>query len=315
MSDATTVVVLGGANIDIVGRPGGRLLPGDSTPGSVAISAGGVARNIAETIARLGGPVSLVAAIGNDAWGEVIDYACTAAGVDTAQLFVVDATTDSYLVLLDADGSLHAAVNDMRLVAGLDPTRLAARADRVDSATLLVVDANLPAESLRWIAGRTAGRPLLADAVSASKAPRLMPVLDGIDTLKLTTDEAGALAGDAAGHDAGDPANWQTTAGWFLERGVNRVVMTGGTRGLWYADGNDCGHLPAIPRLRTPTGIGNSSGAGDALLAGLAWSRLQGWSFDRSLRFAMACADVTLDAIGAVGSQLSLAAVEARLGA
>ena len=48
------IAVVGGANMDIGGFPSAALVPGDSNPGQVRMSVGGVGRNIAENAARLG---------------------------------------------------------------------------------------------------------------------------------------------------------------------------------------------------------------------------------------------------------------------
>ncbi|MEI8181049.1 PfkB family carbohydrate kinase, partial [Aestuariivirga sp.] len=63
------VIVIGGANVDIKGRSRGSFVAGTSNPGEVTVSAGGVGRNIAENLARLGISVSLVTALGQDANG------------------------------------------------------------------------------------------------------------------------------------------------------------------------------------------------------------------------------------------------------
>ncbi len=48
------VLVLGSSGMDIIGRPHKNLAPGSSSPGSLRIASGGVARNVAENLARLG---------------------------------------------------------------------------------------------------------------------------------------------------------------------------------------------------------------------------------------------------------------------
>ena len=58
------VVVIGGANMDICGTSHDNLLLGDSNPGKVRTSAGGVGRNIAENLARLGSDTRLMTAVG-----------------------------------------------------------------------------------------------------------------------------------------------------------------------------------------------------------------------------------------------------------
>ena len=58
--------IIGGANIDIIGRSDHSLIPFDSNIGKVVQSYGGVGRNIAENAARLGVKVHFVSIFGND---------------------------------------------------------------------------------------------------------------------------------------------------------------------------------------------------------------------------------------------------------
>jgi bifunctional ADP-heptose synthase (sugar kinase/adenylyltransferase) len=60
------VVVIGSSVMDLIGRPLSALHPGSSAPGLVRLSPGGVARNVAENLARLGVGVSLITAVGDD---------------------------------------------------------------------------------------------------------------------------------------------------------------------------------------------------------------------------------------------------------
>jgi pseudouridine kinase len=58
------VIVVGAANVDTKGRPGKALAPGTSNPSDLRISVGGVGRNIAESLARLGVHITLLSAVG-----------------------------------------------------------------------------------------------------------------------------------------------------------------------------------------------------------------------------------------------------------
>ena len=62
INESDYVVVIGGAGIDINGFPSGKLIQKSSNPGRVKLSLGGVGRNIAENLARLGLNVKLLSA-------------------------------------------------------------------------------------------------------------------------------------------------------------------------------------------------------------------------------------------------------------
>ena len=72
LSNTPFVAVIGGANIDIHGKSNDTLQERDSNPGQVHTSAGGVARNIAENLARLGVDCRLITAVGKDHHGQML---------------------------------------------------------------------------------------------------------------------------------------------------------------------------------------------------------------------------------------------------
>ncbi|MEA4820923.1 MAG: PfkB family carbohydrate kinase, partial [Erysipelotrichales bacterium] len=58
-----SIYVIGGANIDIQGTPFEKLKYKDSNPGIISYSFGGVARNVAENLARLGDNVNFISVL------------------------------------------------------------------------------------------------------------------------------------------------------------------------------------------------------------------------------------------------------------
>jgi pseudouridine kinase len=280
------VVVIGGCNVDIAGRAAAPARPGDSTPGSVRQSAGGVARNIAENLARLGHPVRLVSAIGRDAAGRWLRAQTAAAGVDVRGCAAIDgAATAQYLSLHGPDGTLLQAVNDMAVLDALTPGRLARERRHLQAAAAIVVDANLRADTLAWLLAQDLAAPVFADAVSAAKAPRLRPWLQRLHTLKLNRAEAQALGAPALRSAA---ARRRFVAG-LHGTGTGRVALSLGEGGLLLADADLQMERPAWPMAAR-----NATGAGDALMAGLVHAALAGWPLERAADFALGCAALTL---------------------
>lgn len=192
-------VVVGGANLDLVAASSAAMVPGTSNPGRLWAKAGGVGRNVAENIARLGSTVQLVAPVGNDAWGEVVRTATAAAGVGVTHLLPAEAT-GTYTALLDDRGELVTAVSDMRASDDLSPAALTPVAELLAGARLLVLDANLQPHTLQAAARLAPGVPVIVEPVSTPKAERLRPLLEaGVDWFALTPnlDEVRALTGIA----------------------------------------------------------------------------------------------------------------------
>ncbi len=98
------VVVVGGSNIDIQGQSRSVFLSGDSNPGSIRRTAGGVGRNIAENCVRLGLSVALVTAFGDDEGSAWLEDTCQKSGISTAESLRVPGPCAAYLCLLDSDG-------------------------------------------------------------------------------------------------------------------------------------------------------------------------------------------------------------------
>lgn len=284
------VLAVGGANMDIIVSASQALRSGDSTPGSVRSSPGGVARNVAENLARLGHAVRLISVVGDDAPGHALLAATRQAGVNVSGCLVLPgAASASYVAVHDPDGTLAVAVNDMQVLEQLTPASLAPQAQAVRDAALLVLDCNLSDAALGWLFAQRAAShepaPVFADAVSAPKCLRLRPWLAHIHTLKLNRLEAQALSGLAVN----SPAEIEAAARALHAQGVAQVIVSLGAQGLYFSSATQCGWQTA---LTVP--VLNTTGAGDALLAGFAHSHLRHTALPEAARFGAACAALTL---------------------
>jgi pseudouridine kinase len=285
---AEPVHVLGAVNHDVQARGNVSLQPGDSTPGAVLDSAGGVGRNLAENLARLGLLTRLAADVGADAIGEQLLAHTAAAGVDVqACRRLVDQRTARFVALLDPDGELRMSVNDMAIQQACDPGRVRDLMPWLAGAGTVLMDANLRADALEAVAqGLPNQVPLVADAVSAAKCSRLEPVLHRLELLKLDRAEAGVLTGRTCESEAGCLA----AARELAERGVARVLISRGAQGcVWHHAGHGEGSEPA----RSVAVVG-TSGAGDALLAGVLAMLVRGADLGAAVRFGQRCAALTL---------------------
>lgn len=144
------VAVMGGAVVDLVAKPakGQALIPGTSNPGICFESDGGVGRNIAEVLGRLGSKPILFSAVGGDARGSALkqrmqddyDISHERQRVD----FVDESNTATYLAVLNENGDLHTAIADMGVLEQIPvPDE-----ESLSAVDYLVVDANPPIQSL-----------------------------------------------------------------------------------------------------------------------------------------------------------------------
>jgi pseudouridine kinase len=256
------VTVIGAANVDIITKSKGKIVHSDSNPASVRLAAGGVARNIAENLLKLGAKVELITAVGADSLGGFLRRNCERLGISTKAWIVrEDMSTGVYSAALDADGELYVGFNATGVLESVKPDDLAPYGDVIRKADLLIVEANLTEETLGAIIQLRGDAPVMADTVSVPKAPRITPYLPGISILKLNRAEAERLTG----LKLDDSVKYKLACKELISRGVKRVFITRGPAGVCAADEDGAIFIPAVP-----VAVKNVTGAGDAFAAGVA---------------------------------------------
>ena len=288
------IVCIGGFNVDRKLRLLSQALGGSSNPCEAHETPGGVVRNVAENLARLGLPVALIAAVGDDAGGRMLMEQAARMGMDTgAVLKLRRQTSDSYTAVLAADGSLELGLAAMPLVERLNPWALEASKALRATAALVVADGNLPTDAWPLLLGeaRASGIPLVGVAVSEAKMERLPHHLDGLHLLIMNAGELATVAADAnAAFDA------------LHARGVGCVLVSKGAEGLLLSTpGRAPRHWPA-PQVP----VVDVTGAGDALSAGVCASLLQApGDFDAAARLGLDLAALTLQTTDSVHPELT----------
>lgn len=291
-------MVVGGANIDVKAHSSRPVVPATSNPGTTTLSPGGVGRNVAEVLGRLGTPTALVAAVGADAFGDRVLEATAAAGVDTSGVRRTAERTGTYTAVLDADGELVAAVADMAATEQLAPADLDAAEAVIGAARLVVLDGNLATPTLARAAdlARAAGVRVVVEPVSVPKARRLAPLLRADRPVYLATpnaDELAALGGLAELH----------------ERGVECVWVRQGARGSTLSAGGSSTTIPAVPVAE----VLDVTGAGDAMLAGFCHALLAGAEPAEAAAYGHAAAALTVASPHTVRPDLTDALVRSLL--
>lgn len=284
---AKKVLALGGAHVDRRARIHGPTVEGASNPGHWFEEAGGGAFNVARNLARLGHHVTIVSPRGGDAAGEVVAAAASEANVEDRPFTFLDRKTPSYTAILSEDGNLVIALADMDLYRLFSPRRLAVKSVRtlMEGADLIVCDANLPSETLQAIARKTKALeiPLVAVAISPAKVVRFKPALQGLDMLFLNQAEARALLETP-------PDSLSELIVQLRDEGLTGAVMTSGsgTTFGWLGD--------EIAEITPPLveSIGDVTGAGDAMAAGVIHGLLCGEVLAESLKMGTASAVITV---------------------
>lgn len=264
------------------------LLPGTSNPVAGHRGFGGVARNVAETLARLGTSSSLITLVGDDGDGRALVDRLTALGVGTGGVVRVPGReTATYVAVLTPEGELALGLADMAILDGLKPELLTANAENLAATDWVFADCNVTADLMAALADpkRNHRYRLAVDPVSVAKSAHLPEDLHGIDLLVLNRDEAGAYLGRhrLAGLDPHD------SAAALLRTGAENVVLTLGADGALAANRDGIVRVAALPA--TPIDV---TGAGDSLIAAVLHALLSGASLSAAVTMGCRAAALTV---------------------
>jgi pseudouridine kinase len=233
----------------------------------------------------MGHQVRLVSVFGDETFGNICWRECQEIGLDlTLSERCKDMRTGMYLCINDQTGDMIAAVADTDIVARVTPEFLEARIDDINNSSLVIADTNISAEALQYLVDNCTV-PLMVDAVSTAKATRVIKALHQSQThrlqvLKLNRQEALAVTHCDTVESAADN---------LTGMGIEQVYVTLGSDGVYCSDGNRHEHYSAFPTLVT-----NTTGAGDAFIAGVAHAQLCGTTFPDCAKMGLRAAYATL---------------------
>ena len=279
------ITVIGGVNMDISAALTAPFVPADSVPGQVTLGCGGVARNIAHNLRLMGHEVKFVSLFGGETFGEMCWRECQAIGLDLSLSERCEGQRNGlYLCVNDQTGDMIAAVADTDIVDNITPGFLAARIDAINASSAVVADTNISTESLRYLIDHCSA-PLFVDAVSTAKASRIIKALQQsqlkcLHGLKLNLLEAQTVTRCDTARAAAD---------YLTAMGVQAVYITLGSDGVYCSDGNCHEHFKAIPSR-----VINTTGAGDAFIAGIVHATIGGVPFPNCAETGLRAAHATL---------------------
>ncbi|MCK9470820.1 MAG: PfkB family carbohydrate kinase [Bacilli bacterium] len=280
------VIVIGGINIDIIGFPNSNLTLNDSNPGKIKMSLGGVGRNIAENIVRLGVPTKLISAIGNDDYGKLVIDSSKKLGIDINDTFVLDGeSTSIYLAVLNEHGDMNVAISDMGIIDKITIDFIKSKNEIIKNSKACVLDTNIPRDVFEYILNTNTDVDFFLDTVSTKKAIKVKDLLGYFHTIKPNKIEAEVLSGISINNEE----DLKKCSDYFLSLGVKRVFISLGADGLYYNDGVNNKYLKAHK-----INVVNATGAGDAFIGALVYCYYNNFDIDYSARFAMAASVLAL---------------------
>jgi pseudouridine kinase len=289
------VTVFGGVNMDISAALTAPFVPADSVPGRVTLGCGGVARNIAHNLRLMGHEVKFVSVFGGETFGEMCWRECQAIDLDLTLSERCEGMRNGlYLCVNDQTGDMIAAVADTDIISHITPEFLEARIPAINESALVIADTNISTEALQYLIDHCTA-PLVVDTVSTAKAPRIIKALQqsekkSLNSLKLNLQEAQAVTRCSTAKEAADH---------LTAMGVEQVYITLGSDGVYCSDGTRHEHLKAIPSR-----VINTTGAGDAFIAGVAHARMQDIPFPDCAQTGLKAAHATLLSLQTVNPEI-----------
>ncbi|MCX5133069.1 MULTISPECIES: ribokinase [unclassified Streptomyces] len=290
------LLVVGSANADLVVRVERRPAAGETVLGSdLVVHPGGKGANQAVAAARLGARTALLARVGDDGHGRLLLDAQRAAGVDTVGVLVGGAPTGVALITVDPSGD-NSIVVSPGANGRLAPEDVRAAGSLFHASRVVSAQLEIPLETVVEVVRSLAegGRLVLNPS-----PPRPLPseVLAACDPLIVNEHEARVIAGD----DLGDsPEDWARA---LLALGPRSVVITLGAAGALVAE--RAGARVRVPSVRVAAV--DTTGAGDAFTAALAWRLGRGESLPEAAGYA---ARVGAAAVTRAGAQESFPTAE-----
>ncbi|GHH83230.1 ribokinase [Streptomyces sulfonofaciens] len=289
------LLVVGSANADLVigveRRPGA----GETVLGSdLAVHPGGKGANQAAAAARLGARTALLARVGDDVYGRLLLSSQHAAGVDTVGVLVGGAPTGVALITVDPSGD-NSIVVSPGANARLAPEDVAAAGSLLCAARVVSAQLEIPVETVAEVVRNLA--PEVRFTLNPSPpAPLPAELLHACDPLIVNEHEARVLLGPRAPADGG-PEDWARA---LLRLGPRSVVITLGAAGALVVEGSAPGSAREPVRVPSvPVKAVDTTGAGDAFAAALAFRLSTGDDLPTAAAFAARVGAVTVTRHGA----------------
>lgn len=301
------ILSIGGSNIDIQGFSKNRILLKESNPGKIKVCAGGVERNIVNNLSNIGlKEIKFVTSIGDDIFGDILLDNIKSLGVDTSYVVRKGAST-SYIAILNNDKDMEIAMSDMdALDENVNVSYLDTIKDVISNASFITIDAVMNRGIFEYLINNFPNKRLLSDAVSIRKVEHIKGLEKYIYALKINSNEASFLLDKEINTiDEGKEAVKE-----FLDKGVKEIYITFGALGICYGviGDNNVYHLEA-PKVN----IVNASGAGDAFMAGIAYSIFHNYDLDYKVKFSAIMSMLALESEDTVNNNISLEIVEQRI--
>ncbi|MFE4352831.1 carbohydrate kinase [Peribacillus butanolivorans] len=298
LREESSILCIGGANTDRKARSNQKVRLYSSNPVKITEACGGIARNFAENLSRLGCSTTLMACVGDDKEGNWILNETKRQGVDVSQVWVLPTEqTGTFTTLLDINGESIVSMADMNIYEKITTSMFEEKWSYIISSQAVFLDTNIPKECLSYLINRCRDEniPMYIDPVSTAKARKLPFRLDGVELLMPNREEAEILA-EIKIESIKD---CQLACEKIRQRGVQKVIITLGDQGVYYFSTEESGHLPPFK-----TDVVDVTGAGEAFSSCAIYGILNEESLFSACKLGLAGAALTIQTEESISSFL-----------
>jgi pseudouridine kinase len=293
------ILVIGASSMDVVAQSSDAIKYGDSNPGKVALTPGGVARNIAVNLHRLGQEVTFISVFGNDPFSHVIKNELQLIGLKTIEVVHSTQRTPLFVSILHPTGELETAVSDFVAMEECTPNTLQNALHNQEVFDVAVFDANVPLDTISYFIKAYPETLLYIDGVSQAKVTKLASILSHISLCKINKSELSSLLNKKS-----DDVILAVKE--LISRGLKQVIVTNGAEPITYNIGRSIYQTVVFePEIQVST-----LGCGDALFAGTIYGLIQGKSMHEALNLGKQAAAITMEVSDATNPHLSKESIE-----
>ncbi|KAM9807997.1 uncharacterized protein ACB057_005829 [Neosynchiropus ocellatus] len=333
-------VVIGGINVDFIAKGKTKTLQfGQTNPGSVCQSFGGVGRNIADSLSRLGHRPLFISATGADEHSEAVFSYCK--HMNTSGVVKLEQqSTATYCAVITESGELSLGLGDMDIHQRITEDYVSRFEEQLSSATLVCLDGNIPTATINYVCSiaekhgvniwyeptdsEKACKPFLSEAWKSLSysSPNLAELCAMNRTLGLRTPEVLPSSLE-------EVLNVAMTLSRPLLEHLHCLVVTLGPFGVLVSGEHEAGsvnltptqkkekrklcalHYPALAVTSEETM--NVSGAGDSLAGAMMAGMIQRRDTDTCVRMGLLAARLSLASPHPIAPLMTIDAVDPNL--
>lgn len=286
-------LIIGAQNTDIFTKTANDFVLGDSNPSKISIAFGGVGRNIAVNLSRLGHDIHFISVFGDDVFSQSAQQNLKTLGINTTQsLFLKNMSNSIFIGVMDKGNNLHLGLGDMEIVDHLNPAFFKIKKEFIEEFDVLVIDNNLSTKAIEYLLDQYQSKTIIMDAVSAQKTAKLLPYLYQISILKVNLLELNELSkANSIKEQLND----------LHRRGAQTILLTQQEKEAVLSRKD----VKISQKPEKVEEILNTSGAGDAFLSGFIHGMTNAYDDEKKLKLANLVAGITMGSNDSTSDDLS----------